>query len=233
MPSWRARAWSFIFTQPPERIRPECFNRPRYRMAANWVDFETRSTSVVASVGETAETRIIQQVASEACGLRMQAISGPRTVRLQTDPVRDCGKPPRRRNSRSLRKPMTLVEARSTPPSRRVWRAPNLPSQDVRDSVACGVVLGNEISVGGQPRLTNESHFAGCLGVPAACLSLVWLHDVSCFAGTGRIAARVILNAESIGPVAFEQKTGEIVTRDYASFAGFSAEALEANRPIY
>jgi len=108
---------------------------------------------VVASVGETAETRIIQQVASEACGLRMQAISGPRTVRLQTDPVRDCGNPLPDGTVVSFTK--TDDAGRSavdTPIKKSVASAQFAVSGRARISVACGVVLGNEISVGGQPR---------------------------------------------------------------------------------
>lgn len=48
------------------------------------------SLQVVASVGETSEPRVIQQVASEACGLRMTAASNSRNVKLQTEPIRDC-----------------------------------------------------------------------------------------------------------------------------------------------
>jgi hypothetical protein len=109
---------------------------------------------VVASVGEAAEARIIQQVASEACGLRIQAVSGLRTVRLQTDPVRDCGG--------NLLPDGTVVSftkidaaGRSTvdtPIKKGVASAQFAISGRARISVACGVVLGNEISVSGQPR---------------------------------------------------------------------------------
>jgi hypothetical protein len=109
---------------------------------------------VVASVGEAAEARIIQQVASEACGLRIQAISGPRTVKLQTDPVRDCGGNPLPDGTVVS---FTKIDdaGRSTvdtPIRKGVASAQFAVSGRARISVACGVVLGNEISVNGERR---------------------------------------------------------------------------------
>lgn len=109
---------------------------------------------VVASVGEAAEARIIQQVASEACGLRIQGISGPRTVRLQTDPVRDCGGNPLPDGTVVS---FTKIDdaGRSTvdtPIKKGVASAQFAVSGRARISVACGVVLGNEISVSGERR---------------------------------------------------------------------------------
>jgi len=109
---------------------------------------------VVASVGETAEPRVIQQVASEACGLRMQAISLPRSVTLQTDPIRDCsGNPLPDGTVVSFTK---IDDAgRSTvdiPIKKGVATTQFSVSGRARISLACGVVLGNEISIGGPRR---------------------------------------------------------------------------------
>ena len=108
---------------------------------------------IVAAVGETSEARVIQQVASEACGLRMQATSEARSVRLRTDPVRDC--------SGNALPDGTIVSftkvddaGRSTvdtPLKKGVANAQFTLSGRARISVACGVVLGNEVSIGGQP----------------------------------------------------------------------------------
>ncbi len=108
---------------------------------------------VLASVGENAETRVIQQVASEACGLRMQATSGPRNVRLQTEPVRDCGGNPLPDGTVVS---FTKIDGAGrstvdTPIKKGVASAQFSVSGPARISVACGVVLGNEISFGGQP----------------------------------------------------------------------------------
>jgi hypothetical protein len=107
---------------------------------------------VMASVGEAAETRIIQQVASEACGLRMQATSGPRNVKLRTDPVRDCGGNPLPDGTVVS---FTKIDAAGrstvdTPIKKGVASTQFSVSGPARISVACGVVLGNEISLGGQ-----------------------------------------------------------------------------------
>ena len=45
---------------------------------------------VTAVFDKVEEARVIQQVAAEACGLRMKAIPSGNTVTLETDPVRDC-----------------------------------------------------------------------------------------------------------------------------------------------
>jgi hypothetical protein len=44
-----------------------------------------------ASIGKTSETRVVQQVASDACNLRIKGSSLSHTVLVETDPVRDCG----------------------------------------------------------------------------------------------------------------------------------------------
>jgi hypothetical protein len=122
-----------------------------------WLQMESTSKQgplrVVASVGENAETRVIQQVASEACGLRMQATSGPRNVRLQTEPVRDCGGNPLPDGTvvsftKIDRAGRSTVD---TPIKKGVASAQFSVSGPARISVACGVVLGNELSLRGQP----------------------------------------------------------------------------------
>ena len=108
---------------------------------------------VVASVGETAEPRVIQQVASEACGLRMQAASSSRSVKLETDPIRDCsGNPVPDGTVVSFTKVDDAGRSTvDTPIKKGIARAQFAVSGRARISVACGVVLGNEISVEGEP----------------------------------------------------------------------------------
>jgi len=108
---------------------------------------------VVASVGETAEPRVIQQVASEACGLRMTEASSARNVRVQTDPIRDCSGNPLPDGTivsftKIDRSGRSTVD---TPIKKGIATAQFSVSGPARISLACGVVLGNEISVGGRP----------------------------------------------------------------------------------
>jgi hypothetical protein len=107
---------------------------------------------VVASVGEIGEPRVIQQVASEACGLRMTATSNSANVRVQTDPIRDCsGNPLPDGTIVSFTK--TDQAGRSTvdtPIKRGIATAQFTLAGPARISLACGVVLGNEISIGGR-----------------------------------------------------------------------------------
>lgn len=119
--------------------------------------FETGSNSkqgalqVTASLGDTAELRVIQQVASEACRLRMNASAVGRSVTLQTDPIRDCaGNPLPDGTIVSFTK--TDAAGRSTvdtPIKKDKATAKFDVSGSAHISVACGVVLGNEISLEG------------------------------------------------------------------------------------
>src|SRR5438445_7001900 len=45
---------------------------------------------VGASIGDLAEMRVVQQVASDACNLRIKAVPGPKGIAVETEPVRDC-----------------------------------------------------------------------------------------------------------------------------------------------
>ncbi len=106
---------------------------------------------VTASLGDTTEPRVIQQVASEACGLRMSASKAGGSVTLQTDPIRDCaGNPLPDGTIVSFTK--TDAGGRSTvdtPIKKDKATAKFDVSGPAHISVACGVVLGNEISLGG------------------------------------------------------------------------------------
>src|SRR5271165_2808060 len=109
------------------------------------------SVRITAAVGQLAQPRMIQQVAAEACGLRIKAVRDDKGFSFETDPVRDCGGNPLPdgtivtfTNIDSAGK--TTVDA---PIKKGVARA-RLPIQGhARISVACGVVLGNELSMTG------------------------------------------------------------------------------------
>jgi hypothetical protein len=106
---------------------------------------------VVALVGEISEPRVIRQVASEACALRMTATSNARNVRVQTDPIRDCSGNPLPDGTivsftKIDRAGRSTVD---TPIKKGIAIAQFSVAGPSRISIACGVVLGNEISIGG------------------------------------------------------------------------------------
>jgi hypothetical protein len=118
------------------------------RMASSGKEGPVRIT---AAIGETAVPRVIQQVAADACGLRMKEIPDKNGVTLETDPVRDCSGNPLPdgtivsfTNIDSAGK--TTVD---TPIKKGVARAQLTIKGRARISVACGVVLGNELSITG------------------------------------------------------------------------------------
>ena len=104
-------------------------------------------------MGEIAELRVIQQVAFEACGLRMTATSNSGNVRVQTDPIRDCsGNPLPDGTIVSFTKTdQTGRSTVDTPIKKGIATAQFSVAGPARISLACGVVLGNEISIGGRP----------------------------------------------------------------------------------
>jgi hypothetical protein len=108
---------------------------------------------VVASIGETEEPRVIQQVASDACGLRMTAAPAGRYVKLETAPIRDCA-------GNALPDGTIVSFTKTDDAGRSTVDTPIKKDKataqfevkgHARISVACGVALGNELSVGGQP----------------------------------------------------------------------------------
>lgn len=106
---------------------------------------------VAAEIGDTKEARVLQQVAAEACGLRMNASESRGIVNIETAPVRDCSGNPLPDGTIVS---FTKVDAsgRSTvdvPIKKDVARAQFTVSGPARVSIACGVVLGNELNVKG------------------------------------------------------------------------------------
>lgn len=104
-----------------------------------------------ASVGDVTEKRIVQQVAADPCNLRMKVERTKNGIEVATDPIRDCSGNPVPDG--------TIVTFTATSPQgkssvdarikRGVAKAelPNLKNATI--SVASGVVMGNEIHVGG------------------------------------------------------------------------------------
>lgn len=105
------------------------------------------SVKVIATVGNNEEPRIIQQVASDACNLRITARRTAKGVEVQTDPVKDC-----RGNAvpDGTVVSFTAVDSkgRSTvdaPIKKGVARTELPITGNATISVASGVVIGNEI----------------------------------------------------------------------------------------
>jgi hypothetical protein len=106
---------------------------------------------VTAVLGNAEEARVIQQVAAEACGLRMKAAASGNIVTLETDPVRDC--------SGNALPDGTVVSFTKvdkagkstvdTPIKKGIARVQFSVHGRAQISVACGVVLGNELALNG------------------------------------------------------------------------------------
>jgi len=105
----------------------------------------------VATVGSTSIRRVVEETASDPCNLRMHAQSGKDGVTLETDPVKDCAGNPVP-DGTIVTFTATSAKGRSTVDARvkkGVAKAELPPMQNATVNVASGVVVGNEIHVGG------------------------------------------------------------------------------------
>jgi hypothetical protein len=122
-----------------------------------WFEMGSRpkqgALQVVASIDNTEEPRVIQQFASEACGLRISAVPAGRLVELRTDPIRDCaGNPLPDGTIVSFTKTDSAGKSTvDTPIKKDKATALFELSGPAHISVACGVVVGNELTLGGRP----------------------------------------------------------------------------------
>lgn len=106
----------------------------------------------VAALGETSVRRVVQQVASDPCNLRMHVVQqNKNAVVVETDPVRDCTGNPVPDGTI-----VTFTQAdsagRSTVDARirkGIARAELPTAGAAHITVAAGVVLGNELQLGG------------------------------------------------------------------------------------
>jgi hypothetical protein len=104
-----------------------------------------------ASLGQLSERRVVQQVAAEPCHLHVSADQKDGQVVLQTEPVRDC-----RGNAVPDGTVVTFTKVdrlgRSTvdaPIKKGVAHTEMAFAGPATISVACGVVLGNDVKLGG------------------------------------------------------------------------------------
>lgn len=106
----------------------------------------------VAKVAETSVNRVVQQVASDPCNLRMRIVGRNKDeITVQTDPIHDCTGNPVPDGTI-----VTFIETDQTGRSvvdarikKGIARADLPASPKGHISVASGVVLGNELNVGG------------------------------------------------------------------------------------
>ena len=104
-----------------------------------------------ASVGKATEVRVVQQVASEACNLRITASWVSRQLWVATDPVRDCsGNAVPDGTVVSFTKVDQSGKTTVDAPIKRGIARVRMPVQgNARISVASGVVTGNELQLAG------------------------------------------------------------------------------------
>lgn len=105
---------------------------------------------VGAAVGHADEVRVVQQVAADACNLRIKASPGKQGILVETDPVRDCaGNPVPDGTVISFTKNDSAGKTTVDVPVKRDVAKVEMPVEGpARITVASGVVTGNELEVG-------------------------------------------------------------------------------------
>ena len=135
---------------------PSSSERVSTRNGVSWIHADSSPhegpVEVIASVGDVDEARMVQQVAAEPCRLNIKATRAGTMVSLETDPVRDCqGNPLPDGTIVSFTK--TDGAGRSTvdvPIKKGVARTQFKLDGPAHISIACGVVLGNDITINGK-----------------------------------------------------------------------------------
>lgn len=120
-----------------------------------WIRLTSAAKSGVvkleAAVGKVSEIRVVQQVASDACNLRIHASPLPKKIMVETDPVRDCSGnfvP----DGTVVSFTMTDSEGKTTVdvPIKRGVAKVEVPAHGrARITAASGVVTGNELDLSG------------------------------------------------------------------------------------
>jgi hypothetical protein len=107
---------------------------------------------VTASLNPVTARRVVEQVASDPCRLRIKGQRTSQGVMVETDPVRDCsGNPvPDGTVVTFTAKHGNETSTVDAPIKQDVARARILAKGPVVISAASGVVMGNEVRVGGQ-----------------------------------------------------------------------------------
>lgn len=103
-----------------------------------------------ATIGHADEVRVVQQVAADACNLRIKANPAKTGIIVETDPVRDCaGNPVPDGTVVSFTKTDSAGKTTVDVPVKRDVARVEMPIEgQARITVASGVVTGNELEVG-------------------------------------------------------------------------------------
>ena len=107
---------------------------------------------ISASLNDLTARRVVQQVASEPCNLRIKGQRTAKGILVETEPVRDCsGNPvPDGTVVTFTAKNENLVSFVDAPVKQDIARATLLASGPVVISAASGVATGNELRIGGK-----------------------------------------------------------------------------------
>jgi hypothetical protein len=108
-------------------------------------------TKLGASIGHADEIRVVQQVAADACNLRIKASRAKRGFLIETDPVHDCsGNPVPDGTVVSFTESDNGGKTTVDVPIKRGVAKVEMPVEGrARITVASGVVTGNELEVAG------------------------------------------------------------------------------------
>jgi hypothetical protein len=108
---------------------------------------------VSVALGSLSARRAVQQVASDPCNLRISGRPTAKGIVVETDPVRDCAGNPVP-DGTIVTFTLTDAAGKSTidaPIKQGVARTQIVSSGPSRVTVASGVVMGNELRLGGAP----------------------------------------------------------------------------------
>jgi hypothetical protein len=110
------------------------------------------ATKLGASIGHADEIRIVQQVAADACNLRIKASREKQNFLIETDPVHDCsGNPVPDGTVVSFSESDAAGKTTVDVPIKRGVATIAMPVEGrARITVASGVVTGNELEVNGR-----------------------------------------------------------------------------------
>ena len=111
-----------------------------------------RDRQLTASINDVSARRVVQQVASDPCSLRIKGQRTPKGIIVETDPVRDCSGNPVPDGTvvtftAKDAKDSSTVDA---PIKQGVARAQITATGPVVISAASGVVMGNALHLGAQ-----------------------------------------------------------------------------------
>jgi hypothetical protein len=135
---------------------PAAAQSVRTRDGAAWIlmnsGTKAGNAQFVAALDGIEEARVIQQVASDPCHLQIRAERSPRGILVQTAPVRDCSGNPVSDGTVvtfTANSPAGLSTV-DVPVKKDIAQVELKIPGPATISVASGVVMGNEVKVGGQ-----------------------------------------------------------------------------------